>query len=309
MARKQRKQMPEVKYEMNLVALVERFHCEDKCRAYLESLRWPDGPVCPRCECKSVSRIEGRGQYDCNSCRYQFSVTAGTVMHDSKLPLWKWFLTAYMMIESKKAVSANQVKRMIEVSYKTAWYLCHRIRSAMGEACKTPLTGTIEADETFVGGKVSGKGRGYTGNKAVVAGAAQRGGEVRLKVIPDRTRKALHDFLQNAIDRGETDALYTDDWEAYKGFADGNFDHQTINHSLEQWVRGEVHTNSVEGVWSLLKRAIMGAYHKISHKHLDAYLNELEWRFSNRRNPFLFRDTIKQLMNAKTMEYKKLIAG
>lgn len=303
-----KKQAKEVKQEINLVGMIERFHSEDKCREYMESLRWPDGPVCPRCKNKSISAIHDRHKYDCNSCRYQFSVMAGTVLHDSKLPLWKWFITAYMMIESKKSVSANQVKRMIGVSYKTAWYLCHRIRSAMGNACNTPLDDTIEADETFIGGKTKGKGRGYTGNKAIVAGAIERGGEVRLKVIPNRTRKSLHAFLEKAIERGETDALYTDDWEAYKGFADGDFEQDSVNHSLEEWVRGEVHTNSIEGVWALFKRSIMGAYHKISHKHLDAYLDELEWRFSNRRNSFLFRDTIGQLVFADTLEYKELIA-
>ncbi len=299
----------EVGQELNLVSLIERFRCEDKCRKYLEELRWPDGPVCPRCDSKSVSAVHARHRYDCNVCRYQFSVTAGTVLHDTKLPTWKWFLTAYMMIESKKGVSANQIKRTVGVSYKTAWYLCHRIRSAMGGACNEPIGGIVEADETLVGGKVSGKGRGYTGNKAVVAGAVSRDGQIRLKVIPDRTRKALHDFLDKAIDRGEAEALHTDEWEAYKGFAGGDFDHKTINHSLEEWVRDGVHTNSVEGVWSLLKRAIIGAYHKISHKHLDAYLDELEWRYSNRKNPHLFRDTIRRLLLAETLEFKELIAA
>lgn len=303
-----KKQLKEVKQEINLVDMIERFRSEGKCRQYMEELRWPEGPVCPRCDSKSISTIQERNQYDCNSCRYQFSVTAGTILHDSKLPLWKWFLTAYMMMESKKAVSANQVKRMIGVSYKTAWYLCHRIRAAMGEGTNGTLKGTIEADETYHGGKTKGKGRGYTGNKAIVAGAAERGGAVRLKVIPDRTRKELHEFLQDAIDRGETDALYTDDWEAYKGFADGDFEQASVNHTLEEWVRGDVHTNSIEGVWALFKRSVMGAYHKISHKHLDAYLDELEWRFSNRRNPFQFRDTIGQLLKSDNLEYKTLIA-
>lgn len=298
----------EVKQDINLVALIDRFHSEDKCRSYLEALRWPEGVACPRCQSKSVSDIKERHQFDCNACRYQFSVTAGTIFHDSKLPMWKWFLTTYMMIESKKGVSANQIKRTIGVSYKTAWYLCHRIRSAMGEACNDPIGGTVEADETLVGGKVSGKGRGYTGNKAVVVGAVSRDGEVRLKVIPDRTRKALHEFLDKMIERGETEALHTDEWEAYKGFADGEVEHKTINHALDQWVDGGVHTNSIEGVWSLLKRAIMGSYHKVSHKHLDAYLDELEWRFSNRKNPHLFRDTMDQLLKSEALEYKALIA-
>ena len=117
--------------EINLVELVDRFHSEDRCRKYLEELRWPDGVECPRCGEKSVSQIKKRSQYDCNSCRYQFSVTAGTIFHDSHLPLWKWFLAVYLIVESKKGISANQLKRTLGVSYKTAWYLSHRIRAAL----------------------------------------------------------------------------------------------------------------------------------------------------------------------------------
>jgi transposase-like protein len=144
-----KRQSKETKYEINLVNLIEQFGSEDKCRTFLEEVRWSQGVECPRCKSKSISNVEDRNQYDCNSCRYQFSVTCGTVLHDTHLPLWKWFLTAYMMIEAKKGVSANQIKRTIDVSYKTAWYLCHRIRSAMAEACNGPLTGTLEADENL----------------------------------------------------------------------------------------------------------------------------------------------------------------
>jgi transposase-like protein len=304
--RKPRKQKPEVKQEYNLVKLIQEFGSEDKCREFLEEVRWPNGIQCPRCQSKSISEVRDRNQYDCNACRFQFSVTCGTVLHDTHLPLWKWFLAAYMMIESKKGMSANQIKRTIEVSYKTAWYLCHRIRAAMTEACKEPVHGVLEADETFVGGRVRGMGSGYTGNKACVAGVMERGGKVRLKVIPDRTREALHRFLSDHTTREEIEALYTDELQSYAGFVPN---HETVVHSLEEWVRGDVHTNSVENVWSLLKRAIIGAYHKVSHKHLDAYLDELEWRFGNRRNPKLFRDTIAQLVKAETLPFKKLIAG
>src|SRR5688572_701999 len=134
--------------DINLVSLIDRFHSDDAAREFLEKLRWPDGIVCPRCGGKTISRIVKRDQFDCDSCRYQFSVTAGTIFHDSKLPLWKWFLAAYIMSESKKGVSANQMKRMIGVSYKTAWYLCHRIRAAMKDGNALPLTGIVEADET-----------------------------------------------------------------------------------------------------------------------------------------------------------------
>src|SRR5687767_1553694 len=145
------KQKPQVKYEVNLVNLIERFGSEDKCRDYLEALRWPEGPVCPRCKGKAVCRVTERHQYDCNGCRYQFSVTAGTILHDSHLPLWKWFLAIYLMCESKKGISALQLKRTIGVAYKTSWYLCHRIREAMGNDQLTgpTLFGVVEVDETL----------------------------------------------------------------------------------------------------------------------------------------------------------------
>ena len=140
--------------ETNLVNLIEHFGNDKKCREYLEALRWEDGIKCPRCGSNKISHIEKRGQYDCDQCRYQFSVTAGTIFHDSHLPIWKWFLAVYLMTESKKGMSANQLKRSLGVSYKTAWYLCHRIRKAMEEATDKPkLKGIVEVDETFVGGR------------------------------------------------------------------------------------------------------------------------------------------------------------
>ena len=142
--------------EIDLPRLIERFGSEDKCHAYLEEIRWPEGVECPRCQSKKISRITKRRQFDCDGCRYQFSVRVGTIFQDSKLPLWKWFLAVYMMGESKKGISANQLSRMLGVSYKTAWFLCHRIRSTMTDETGELLRGVVEADETYVGGKLSG---------------------------------------------------------------------------------------------------------------------------------------------------------
>src|SRR3989475_9159413 len=142
---------------MNLVELIKDFADENKCRAYLEALRWPDGVDCPRCESAKVYRIVKRDQFVCDSCAYQFSVTVDTIFHDTHLPLWKWFLATYLLCESKKGISANQLKRTLGIgSYKTAWYLCHRIRSAMTQG-QEPLTGIVEADETYLGGKLRNK--------------------------------------------------------------------------------------------------------------------------------------------------------
>ena len=293
--------------EINLVELIDRFHDEDDCRKYLEGLRWPDGAKCPRCGSDKLSRIKKRPQFDCDSCRYQFSVTAGTIFHDTHLPLWKWFLAVYLIIESKKGISANQLKRTLGVSYKTAWYLCHRIRAALNEVDAQLLKGIVEVDETFVGGEMRGMGRGYKGNKTVVVGAMQRGGNICLKVVRGADRETLHGFIRENTADG-TEAIYTDEWPAYRGIADGDTEHKAVKHRSGEYARGEVHTNSIENVWSLLKRSIIGSYHQVSAKHLDAYLDELEFRYNNRENPYLFRDALCKLLVAETLPYARLIS-
>jgi len=294
-----------MKQEINLITLIERYHNEDKCRAYLEELRFPDGVACPRCGSTSISRVQKPRVFDCNSCRYQFSVTSGTIFHDSHLPLWKWFATVYLMVEAKKGVSANQISRTIAVSYKTAWYLCHRVRNAMTVDNPRPLSKIVEVDETWVGGKRKNVGHGYKGNKVVAAGAVQRDGEVRLEKVDSRDKETLHAFIRKHT-APDTEAIYTDDWPAYKGIADHDTRHETVCHSDDEWVRGDVHTNTIENVFSLFKRSVVGSYHKISRKHLDAYLDELEWRFNNRENPYLFRDTLLKLIKSDNLEYKEL---
>ena len=308
--RSPRQRKPETKYDMNLMKLIANFHTEEKYRERLAELRWTEGVKCPRCEGDKYAYDSKRFVYDCYSCGYQFSVITNTMLHDTHLPLNKWFIAVYMMCESKKGVSANQLKRTIGVSYKTAWYLCHRIRTAMTQAVsseeRTLLTGVIEMDETFVGGKTQGMGHGYKGNKALVVGVVQRGGEIVLQVSTDRTRKSLHEFALKHISP-EAVAIFTDDWPAYNGIGDADTIHETVNHSQDEYVRGNVHTNTVEGVWSLLKRSIIGSFHHVSIKHLDKYLDELEWRYSNRDNPYLFRDTLLELIQAEHLEYQTLL--
>jgi transposase-like protein len=294
--------------EINLISLIDRFHDEDKCRRYLEGLRWPDGLECPRCGGKTISRIKTRHQLDCDSCRYRYSVTAGTIFHDSHLPLWKWFVAVYLIVESKKGISANQLKRTIGTTYKTAWYLSHRIRAALNEVDAQLLKEIVEVDETFVGGRMEGQGRGYKGNKTVVVGAMQRGGNICLQVVRGTDRETLHGFIREST-AGDTEAIYTDEWPAYKGIADKDTEHKTVKHRDKEYVaEGDIHTNSIENVWSLLKRSIIGSYHQVSAKHLDAYLDELEFRFNNRENPFMFRDAMLKLVVADNLPYAKLIA-
>jgi transposase-like protein len=302
------------KSEMNLLKLVSRFDNDEKCRMHLEELRWPDGVRCVRCQSAKISRMYKRNQFACESCGYQFSVTAGTIFHDSHLPLRKWFIAILLICESKKGMSALQLKRTLGVAYKTAWYLCHRIREAVKDADSSLLKGICELDETFVGGKAKNmhkaerarkiQGRGGAG-KAMVLGAIERGGKVRLDAAINRDRETLKAFIASKL-ADETKAIMTDDFPAYDGCGDSNTRHETVNHSAKEWVRGDVHTNTMENVWSLFKRSIIGSYHQISVKHLDRYLDELEFRFNNRDNPFLFRDTLLRLLASSNLEYNQL---
>ena len=301
-----KKQTKQIKAEMNLPKLIEQFGNDEKCRAHLTRLRWPNGVTCPRCKSERVSEIAKREQYNCNACQYHFSVTSGTIFHDSHLSLSKWFLAIYLMTEAKKGVSALQIKRTLNIAYQTAWYLCHRIRAAMREINSDLLRGVIEVDETYVGGHVRGRGHGYKGNKAIAIGAVQRGGMIRLQVIPDATKNVLQRFIRENT-APDTEAIYTDELPAYWGIEDADTKHRWVNHSAEEWVVGDVHTNSVESVWSLLKRSIIGSYHRVSIKHLDAYLDELEHRFNNRQNEYIFRDTLTKLVKAAKLPYQELV--
>jgi len=295
---------------VDLVSLSEDFDTDAECRAYLEGLRWPDGVHCPRCDSASISRIEARKMFDCNGCRYQFSVTAGTLFHDSHLPLPKWFLATFLIAESRKGMSALQLKRLLRVSYKTAWYLCHRIREAMATCDPEPLTGTVECDETYIGGKHhAGRADGrktWRKHKAAVIGVIERGGEIRLQTTAAVNRESLHGFIRTVAPNPKR--IITDELHAYCGIADGDTTHETVEHLSHEYVRGDVHTNSIESAFGLFKRALVGSFHRVSHKHLDRYLDEFEFRFNNRKNAYLFRDTLIRLVKTESLPYGKLTA-
>jgi transposase-like protein len=291
---------------MNLVDLMHEFCDDTKCRRYIEQLRWPRGPECPKCESTKVYRLENRPLLLCASCEHQFSATAGTIFHDTHLPLTKWFLATMLLCESKKGMSACQIQRSLGVSYKTAWYLCHRIRAAMLEVAPEPLGGTVEIDETYVAGKKR-KGRAK-GVEQVVIGIRQRNGDLRMIRAKDAKSKTVQEIIKANVG-GHVEVILTDESAIYpwalKNMPSGL--HKTINHSRE-YAHGDVHTNTVESAFSLLKRGIMGTWHKVSAKHLPAYLDEMCFRFNNRKNQFLFRDTLVRLILAPNLEYKQLTA-
>jgi transposase-like protein len=290
---------------INLAELTEQFGTDAKCRKAMELLRWKNGAECPRCESKATP-IANRDQFDCDSCHYQFSVTTGTMFHDSHLSLWKWFITVALLCEAKKGMSACQIQRTIGVSYKTAWYLTHRIRKAMQDVAPEPMGGTVEVDETYVGGKPR-KWRPIQ-KKQVVIGIRQRNGNLRLIRATDSKAKTVREIV-NANIGGHVEVILTDESMIYP-YALNHFStkkHRTINHSKE-YAHGDVHTNTVESAFSLLKRGIIGTWHKVSAKHLPAYLDEMCFRFNNRKNPYLFRDTIIKLIQTPNVEYKELTA-
>jgi transposase-like protein len=294
---------------MTIIDVQNLFSTDEKCRELLERLRWPNGPECPRCKTQQLARLSEKLLY-CKDCDYQFSVTANTIFHDSHLPLIKWFTVTYLMCESRKGMSANQIKRMMGISYKTAWYLCHRIRKAMAGAHKPMLDGTVEIDETYVGGKFKG---GFSGraknNKEVVIGIRQRGGDLRFFHAEDAKSGTLAQYIKEHISQ-DVEVLVTDDFGAYpNAFKRAGHDaakHKTINHSKKVYVQGDTHTNTVESAFSLLRRGIMGTWHKISAKHLAAYLEEMTFRFNRRKKSDLFLDTLRHMITADPLTFENL---
>jgi transposase-like protein len=247
----------------------------------------------------------------CKDCDYQFTVTAGTIFNDSHLPLTKWFMAVLLLCEAKKGISACQVQRTIGVSYKTAWYLCHRILAAMVEASKPMLDGTVEMDETYVGGIERGGNTGRGTQKEVVVGIRQRGGDLRFYHVKNAKSKTLAKYIKEGVSV-DVNRIITDDWIGYpKAMVNAGVhkdQHKTINHSRKVYVIGDVHTNTVENAFSLLKRGMMGTWHHVSAKHLAAYLEEMEFRFNRRKNPDLFLDTLRHMVTAPVLTFEKLTA-
>jgi transposase-like protein len=297
---------------MTLIDLTIAFSSDERCRELLERLRWPNGPECLRCG-DSVVRLETNAKlFYCRKCDYQFSVTTGTIFHDSHLPLIKWFTTVLLMCEAKKGISALQIKRTVGMAYKTAWYLCHRIRKAMVDTQKPKLGGTVEMDETYVGGKNSGMGMAAKNdNKEIVIGIRQRGGELRFFHAEDAKSGTLARYIKEHISE-DVEVIMTDELRAYpKAMMDAGIHgsrHKTIKHVSRVYVDGDIHTNTVESSFSLLKRGIIGSWHKISAKHIAAYLDEMTFRFNRRDKSDLFVDTLRHMITADPLTFEDLVS-
>jgi transposase-like protein len=298
--------------DMTLPEVNSLFSTDEICRELLVKLRWPSGVECIRCKSKKVYDLPTQKKWECGECGYQFSVLTQTIFNDTHLPLKTWFMVVLLLVEARKGISANQIKRTFGISYKTAWYLCHRIRKAMASTDKPMLTGTVEMDETYVGGKFKG---GYSGraknNKEVVIGIRQRGGDLRFFHAEDVKSGTLAQYVKENVS-ADVDVIVTDDFGAYpnalKRAGQDATKHKTIKHSKKVYVQGDIYTNTVEDAFSLLKRGIMGTWHKISAKHLAAYLEEMEFRFNRRKNPDIWIDTLRHMITADPLTFEDLTA-
>lgn len=271
------------------------FQNADAAREHLERTRWPHGAVCAHCGVVGeATALKGKahraGVYQCNACREQFTVTVGTVFERSKVPLNKWLLATYLMSSSKKGVSAHQVARQLGVTYKTAWFMCHRIREAMRQDAPPPMGGegkVIEADETVIGGKERNKrlskrnpkNIGAVG-KQIAFSLVERGGGVRSFHVTSVNAKTLRPILMTQVHRAST--LMSDDAGQYRIMGPEFARHEVVNHSADEYVRGDAYTNTIEGFFSILKRGITGVYHHVSEAHLKRYLAEFDFRYSLR---------------------------
>lgn len=302
---------------MNLCEVHEKLGTNEQCLEYIEKMRWPDGMVrCPVCGGKDVVKVERKTAtknarkwfYLCQepTCHQQFSPTAGTLFHDSHLPLIKWFQAITLVLNAKKGISAKQLQRDLGVSYKTAWYLYHRIREIMAEGDIPKLGGIVEIDETYVGGKQKGKGVYYgKKQKQTVMGAVQRGGSLKMQHVQNSQAKTMKPFIEASID-ANVERVMTDQHISYP-FALGKLvdRHEVVNHIIGEYARGDVYTNSSENVFSLFKRGLIGQYHKVSAKHLQRYLDECAYRF-NRRKEDAFMETVRRLCGLPPLTFASL---
>ena len=279
---------------LNLANLAQHLSEPEAARQFLEQQRWPNGPTCPHCDSTEVYKLTPKaskkdqhvrpGVYKCAKCREQFTVTVGTIFEDSHIPLNKWLLAIHLLCASKKGMSAHQLHRMLDVTYKTAWFMAHRIRYAMSQpSFADKLKGVVECDETYVGGKgkTQFRGRATGKTRTAVVSVVKRGGQARSFPVTRVTADNLSEIIRKNIDRSAH--LCTDEFASYTGIGHMFAAHGTVNHGAGEYSRGYVHVNSCEGLFSILKRGLTGVYHQVGQHHLHRYLSEFDFRYNTRK--------------------------
>lgn len=296
-----------------LIEAVQYFADSKNCVEFVKKLRWPDGKViCPRCTSENVKELSTRQIFKCYGCKKQFSVKVGTIFEQSPLPLSKWLPAMWIIAGAKNGVSSCEIARSLGVCQKTAWFMMHRIREAMQNGSFVKLNGVVEADETYVGGKIGNKHvwermksqQGKKSNKTIVMGMVERGGRVTTKVLDDTTGNRLVSEILNNVDTKAT--VYTDDLNAY-GPLGKVYKHEQVNHKWE-YVRGEAHTNTIEGYWSLFKRTLKGTYIHMAPFHLERYLTEQGFRYNTRKgdDAYRFETAVSQIFGQR-LTWKQLV--
>ncbi len=287
---------------MNTTKIYKLYPDEQACIAHLEAVRWGSEPKCAYCNSTNSTPMPKEGRHHCNDCKSSFSVTVGTIFHRTHLPLQKWFLAISLILNAKKGISARQLARDIDVNRNTAWRISMQIRKAMSQySDRELLTGLVEVDETYVGGKprkggpVPSSKRGRGTSKTPVVGMIERGGKIKAEAVKkkDLTSKRLSALARRNVDAKNT-VLITNEYRGYLGIK--NFmPHQTINHQT-WYVDGDIHTNNIESFWAILKRGIIGQFHKVSLGHLPRYIDEFVFRFNHRKNTDVFGLTIERAL-------------
>lgn len=295
---------------MNLIKVMERFPDQHACIEHLEKIRWNGEPICPHCDSRKVykrkekEKIGRIGRWDCHGCRATFKVTCNTVFHGTKIPLQKWFLAISLMANAKKSLSSHQMSRDLDLNQSTAWSIMHRIRGEMSKKGNILLQGIIEADETYIGGKPrkrnkkkdrepSKRGRGT--NKDAIIGVVERGGKVVAKLATDLTGRSILRFIQKHVKMADSE-LMTDEFRSYQRVGK-EMKHHIVNHK-EQYVDGDVHTNTIEGFWSLLKRAWYGSHHHYKTAYTPLYVAEACYKYNYREIDSIFDKFVNESMLA-----------
>ncbi len=291
---------------MNLVEFQQKFSDEQACLDYLEKARWGDKAICPHCGSVKTYKFTSGKLFKCGDCRKQFTAKVGTIFSDSKVPLFKWFLAIYLATSLKKGISSTQLSKYIGVTQKTAWFMLQRIRYALEKSGNdSMLGGEVEIDETYVGGKAINKMKKTGGEeKAVVFGMVERDGRARLKHVKSSGARVLLPEIQDSVEPGAQ--IYSDQWQAYTSLFRRGYNHLSVNHS-QTYVVGTTHTQTIEGVWSHLKRGIYGVYHHVSPKHLQKYCSEFEYRYNTRKQSDFERFVSWFDCAAGRLTYKELV--